>query len=80
MFRGDPLKRDNMKFCFEHWPIFNTKEFEETKTEIFDKLMDYELDPDVDIRVIGSDVKMVKDYIENAGIYKYRHSYNFDRT
>ena len=80
MFRGDPLRRDNMKFCFEHWPIFNPEEFEETKTEIFNKLFDYELDPAVDIRVIGSDIIMVKDYIENAGIHKYRHNYKFNRT
>ena len=38
-------------------------------------MLSYELDPKVDIRVIGSDVKMFRDYIDNAGISQYRHSY-----
>jgi len=79
MFRGDPLKRDQMKFCFEHWPIFNREEFDQTRTEIFEQLMNYELDPAVDIRIIGSDIKVFKDHIEQAEIYKFRHHPNFNR-
>ncbi|CAI2363892.1 unnamed protein product [Moneuplotes crassus] len=80
MFRGDPLKRESMQFCFEHWPIFKADEFEETKSEIFKTLENYELDPKVDIRIIGSDIKMIKDYIYNSGIPFYRHNPSFSPT
>jgi 23S rRNA G2445 N2-methylase RlmL len=69
-----------MNFCFEHWPIFNKEDFAQTKEEIFQRLLEYELDPEVDIRVIGSDLKVFKEHVENAEIYKYRYQPNFDRT
>ena len=69
-----------MKFSFEHWPIFNRNEFNETKELIFKNILDYELDPDVDIRIIGSDVNTYRDYIDKSGIANYRHHPNFNRT
>lgn len=84
MFRGDPLIRDHMQFCFEHWPIVanseqNRKEFEQVKEEVFQRLMNYELDPEVDIRVIGSDKQVYREYIDRAQISRYRYHPNFDR-
>jgi 23S rRNA G2445 N2-methylase RlmL len=80
MFRGDPLKREHMQFCFEHWPIFKEEEFKQVMEEIFKNLLNYELDPAVDIRVIGSDIKMFRDYVDQAELYKYRHHPNFSRN
>lgn len=80
MFRGDPLKREHMKFCFENWPIFNQEEFAKTKEEIFKRFYEYELPKDVDIRIIGSDIKMFKESIDQAEIHKYRYHPDFDRS
>lgn len=48
-------------------------------SEIFDMLMNYELPSNIDIRIIGSDLKMFKDYIDQAEIHKYRYQPTFDR-
>ena len=79
MLRGDPLKRENMKFCFEHWPVFSEEEFLKEKEEIFNKLLDYELPKDIDIRIIGSDIKMFRNYIDQAEIHKLRYNPNMQR-
>ena len=79
MLKGDPLKREHMKFWFEHWPIFNEEEFNKEKEEMFNSLLNYELPSNIDIRVVGSDIKMFKDYIHQAEIHKYRYSPTMSR-
>ena len=59
--------------------FLNKEDFELTKQEIFEKFTDYELPKDIDIRIIGSDLKMNREYIDHAGVYKYRYHPEFDR-
>ena len=46
---------------------------------MFNSLLNYELPPNIDIRVVGSDIKMFKDYIHQAEIHKYRYSPTMSR-